>query len=93
LRDRVKDVYGSIAVRGPDESCKTCKGARGICRRWNTPGHLYDYKPPQTDYGTMAQAGQSPRRSGVMSISSLAAAAAASHSGSDGSSTGACVSL
>ena len=85
-RDRNNDGYGSITVRGPDESCKTCKGARGICRRWNTPGHLYDYAATGPKYNRPVSGG-----SGTMSISSLAAAAAASRSGSDSSSTGACV--
>merc|ERR1711871_606216 len=70
----------STGVRGADESCKTCKGARGICRRWNAPGHLYDFTASNSgsNYG---HRGQSER--GCMCISSLAAAAAASHSGSD----------
>ena len=89
-RDRDNDGNGSITVRGPDESCKTCKGARGICRRWNTPGHLYDYTATGSKYNSRVSGGSG---SGGMSISSLAAAAAASRSGSDGGITGACVSL
>ena len=100
LGGRLNKGHGGTTVRGPDESCKTCKGARGICRKWNTPGHLYEYPSAESSssrdsiydrQGQPRQPGQGGN--GGMSISSLAAAAAASGAGSDGSAGLNCVSL
>ena len=51
--DRPSPVNVPEYDRDARDSCRICKGAVGVCRKWNAPGHLLDPTKP-LNYSDMA---------------------------------------